>query len=144
MTLEDAIQHCHESIKRMKGDGTCSECIAEHEQLAKWLEELNEYHMVQVGKEICYLTKVSDGFELVTATITSIRIGKKGITATTNVFKNSLDIKDIISNTRFLHNSPHMILIQDFFFDAYGLKEKAQRWIANRGWEHQEIRPISI
>lgn len=144
MTLEGAIQHCHESIKRMKGDGTCSECIAEHEQLAKWLEELNEYHMVQVGKEICYLTKVSDGFELVTATITSIRIGKKGITATTNVFKNSLDIKDIISNTRFLHNSPHMILIQDFFFDAYGLKEKAQRWIANRGWEHQEIRPISI
>lgn len=136
MTLEGAIQHCHESIKRMKGDGTCSECIAEHEQLAKWLEELNEYHMVQVGKEICYLTKVSDGFELVTATITSIRIGKKGITATTNVFKNSLDIKDIISNTRFLHNSPHMILIQDFFFDAYGLKEKAQRWIANRGWEH--------
>lgn len=128
----------------MKGDGTCSECIVEHEQLAKWLEELNEYHMVQVGKEICYLTKVSDGFELVTATITSIRIGKKGITATTNVFKNSLDIKDIISNTRFLHNSPHMILIQDFFFDAYGLKEKAQRWIANRGWEHQEIRPISI
>lgn len=144
MTLEGAIQHCHESIKRMKGDGTCSECIAEHEQLAKWLEELNEYHMVQVGKEICYLTKVSDGFELVTATITSIRIGKKGITATTNVFKNSLDIKDIISNTRFLHNSPHMILIQDFFFNAYGLKEKAQRWIANRGWEHQEIRPISI
>lgn len=54
MTLEDAIQHCHESIKRMKGDRTCSECIAEHEQLAKWLEELNEYHMVQVGKEICY------------------------------------------------------------------------------------------
>ena len=76
------------------------------------------------------LTKISDGFELVTAT--------------TNVFKNSLDIKDIISNTRFLHNSPHMILIQVFFFDAYGLKEKAQRWIANRGWEHQEIRPISI
>lgn len=29
MTLEGAIQHCHESIKRMKGDGTCSECIAE-------------------------------------------------------------------------------------------------------------------
>lgn len=64
MTLEGAIQHCHESIKRMKGDGTCSECIAEHEQLAKWLEELNEYHMVQVGKEICYLTKVSDGFKI--------------------------------------------------------------------------------
>lgn len=43
MTLEDAIQHCYESIDRMKCDGTCLECIAEHEQLVKWLEELNEY-----------------------------------------------------------------------------------------------------
>lgn len=144
MTLEDAIQHCHESIERMKGDGTCSECIAEHEQLAKWLEELNEHHMVQVGKEICYLRKICDGFELVTVTITSIRIGKNGITATTSGFKGSLDINDIISNTKILHNTPHMILVQDFFFDAYGLKEKAQRWIENRGWEHQEIRSINI
>ena len=138
MTLEDAIQHCYESIERMKGDGTCSECIAEHEQLVKWLEELNEHHMVQVGKEICYLRKINDGFELATAAITSVRIGKNGVTATTNKFKGTLDVSEIVSNTRILHKTPHMILVQEFFFDAYDLKEKAQRWIENRGWEYQE------
>ena len=126
MTLEDAIQHCYESIDRMKGDGTCLECIAEHEQLVKWLEELNEHHMIQVGKEI------------VTAAITSVRIGKNGITATTNKFKGTLDVNEIISNTKILYKTPRMILVQEFFFDAYGLKEKAQRWIENRGWEYQE------
>lgn len=138
MTLEDAIQHCYESINCMKGDGTCLECIAEHEQLVKWLEELNEHHMIQVGKEICYLRKTNDGFELVTAAITSVRIGKNGITATTNKFKGTLDVNEIISNTRILYKTPRMILVQEFFFDAYGLKEKAQRWIENRGWEYQE------
>lgn len=138
MTLEDAIQHCYESIERMKDDGTCSECIAEHEQLVKWLEELNEHHMVQVGKEIRYLRKINDGFELATAAITSVRIGKNGVTATTNKFKGTLDVSEIVSNTRILHKTPHMILVQEFFFDAYGLKEKAQRWIKNRGWKYQE------
>lgn len=138
MTLEDAIQHCYESIDHMKCNGTCLECIAEHEQLVKWLEELNEYHMIQVGKEICYLRKTNNGFELVTAAITSVRIRKNGITATTNKFKGTLDVNEIISNTRILYKTPRMILVQEFFFDAYDLKEKAQRWIENRGWEYQE------
>lgn len=138
ITLEDAIQHCYESISRMKSDGTCAECISEHEQLAKWLEELNEHHMVQIGKEICYLQKVSDGFELRTTTIISIRIGKNGTKAITSNFRGSIDVDDVISNTRILHNTPRMILVQEFFFDAYGLKEKAQRWVENRGWKQQE------
>ena len=120
MTLEDAIKHCYESIDRMKGDGTCEECIAEHQRLAKWLEEIN------------------DGFELRTTTITSIYIGKKGIRASTNNFTGSLDVNDIISNTRMLYKTPHMILVQELFFNAYDLKERAQRWIENHGWEHQE------
>lgn len=138
MTLEDAIKHCYESIDRMKGDGTCEECIAEHQRLAKWLDELNEHHMIQVGKEICYLQKINDGFELRTTTITSIYIGKKGIRASTNNFTGSLDVNDIISNTRMLYKTPHMILVQELFFNAYDLKERAQRWIENHGWEHQE------
>lgn len=138
MTLEEAIQHCYESIERMKSDGTCTECISEHEQLAKWLEELNEHHMAQVGKEICYLRKCDNGFTLRTAPITSIRIGKTGSKAYTNQFQ-PLDIDEVLSNTRILHSSPRMILVQEPFFDAYGLKEKAQRWVDNRGWEYQEV-----
>jgi len=43
MTINDAIQHCKESIERMKQDGTCKECISEHEQLVRWLEELEVF-----------------------------------------------------------------------------------------------------
>lgn len=35
MTLDEAIRHCRE-----QADKGCDECAAEHEQLAKWLEEL--------------------------------------------------------------------------------------------------------
>ncbi len=138
MTLENAILHCYESIDRMKHNGTCSDCISEHEQLAKWLEELNEYHMIQVGKEICYIRKCEDGFALRTAPITSIRIGKTGAKAYTDQFQ-PLDINEIILNTNILRTTSSMILVQEPFFDAYGLKEKAQKWVENRGWEHQEI-----
>lgn len=139
MELIDAIQHCYESIDRMKTDGTCDECISEHEQLAKWLEELNEHHMMQVGKEVCYIGNCKDGFELRTMKITSIRIGKTTVTAYLEGFGGSLDLEDVLSNTRILRKSPRMILVHEPFFNAYGLKEKAQNWIDNRGWEHQEI-----
>jgi len=43
MSLSDAIQHCKESIERMKQDGTCKECINEHRQLVRWLEELEVF-----------------------------------------------------------------------------------------------------
>ncbi len=55
MTIEEAIQHCREqaekqrqeSVKRlqiglMHAANDCEECAAEHEQLAEWLEELQE------------------------------------------------------------------------------------------------------
>ena len=53
MTIEEAIQHCRETARGLRNrgetlaamgqDGTdCAECAAEHEQLAAWLEELQE------------------------------------------------------------------------------------------------------
>ena len=50
MTLDEAIEHCLEKAKEEKrkllkvGDiYACSKCAEEHEQLAKWLEELKLY-----------------------------------------------------------------------------------------------------
>ena len=51
MTIDEAIRHCRETARGLRNrgetlaamsqDGTdCAECAAEHEQLAKWLEEL--------------------------------------------------------------------------------------------------------
>ena len=49
MTLEEAIQHCkdeahvlfqHSAKHRTGTEDSCYECAKEHEQLAKWLEEL--------------------------------------------------------------------------------------------------------
>lgn len=47
MTLEEAIQHCREVAEERHAEAHysedhvgCDECAAEHEQLAKWLEEL--------------------------------------------------------------------------------------------------------
>lgn len=54
MTIDEAIQHCHETAKRLSNEAyenktlteekayDCNECAFEHEQLAKWLEELKE------------------------------------------------------------------------------------------------------
>ena len=53
MTLDEAIQHCREQARGLRNrgevlaamsqDGTdCALCAAEHEQLAKWLEELQQ------------------------------------------------------------------------------------------------------
>ena len=47
MTLEQAIQHCHEKAKELRAEAVlqahnpeCEECASEHEQLAEWLTEL--------------------------------------------------------------------------------------------------------
>lgn len=52
MTIDEAIQHCKEVAKKERskllkaGDMyICTECAEEHEQLAKWLEELKEYRI---------------------------------------------------------------------------------------------------
>lgn len=54
MTLDEAIQHSKEVAKKERdkllkvGDEyICSECGKEHEQLAKWLEELKEYKQLE-------------------------------------------------------------------------------------------------
>ncbi len=40
MTIDDAIQHCHEVAESLRNSDPCDACAAEHEQLAQWLEEL--------------------------------------------------------------------------------------------------------
>lgn len=40
MSLNEAIIHCKEVVKKLTDDGECSKCIAEHYQLLGWLEEL--------------------------------------------------------------------------------------------------------
>lgn len=41
MTLDEAIQHAKEIAQNEKCNKSCNlECAREHEQLAKWLEEL--------------------------------------------------------------------------------------------------------
>lgn len=55
MTIEEAIRHCREQAGKIRvravecanaydreGAESCHECAAEHEQLAEWLEELQE------------------------------------------------------------------------------------------------------
>lgn len=57
MTIDEAIKHCEELVRDNRDDAkyaienelhdavikTCTKCAEEHEQLAKWLEELKEY-----------------------------------------------------------------------------------------------------
>jgi len=40
MTLDEAIQHCYEDVKKEKACGNKDTCADEHLQLAQWLEEL--------------------------------------------------------------------------------------------------------
>lgn len=42
MSLDEAIQHCHEAAARMRMTDPCSTCADEHNQLACWLEELKQ------------------------------------------------------------------------------------------------------
>ncbi len=40
MTIDDAIQHCYEVAESLRKSDPCDACAAEHERLARWLEEL--------------------------------------------------------------------------------------------------------
>lgn len=53
LTLDEAIKHCHEKARELRGlpfkeemeiedIADCEECAEEHEQLAGWLTELKE------------------------------------------------------------------------------------------------------
>lgn len=42
MTLEEAINHCDEVIKKEQSCG-CFDCASEHQQLKEWLQELKQY-----------------------------------------------------------------------------------------------------
>ena len=61
LTLNEAIEHCYEKTD-------CSECGQQHEQLAKWLEELKEYKDLEeqglllrlhckIGRKVFYVQK---------------------------------------------------------------------------------------
>lgn len=61
MTIDEAIKHCKELVRDNREDAkyaienelhdavikTCTKCAEEHEQLAKWLEELKEYKQLE-------------------------------------------------------------------------------------------------
>ena len=40
MTIEEAIRHCYEVAESLRKSNPCDTCAEEHEQLARWLEEL--------------------------------------------------------------------------------------------------------
>ena len=40
LSLDEAIQHCYESAKKLRDIDPCDTCAFEHEQLAHWFEEL--------------------------------------------------------------------------------------------------------
>ena len=45
MTLEEAIEHCEERAK------ICDECGKEHDQLAEWLKEVQQYRKIGTVEE---------------------------------------------------------------------------------------------
>ncbi len=60
MTIDEAIVHAREVASRMFDDRVhCIKCAEEHEQLAKWLEELKQYRAIgkvstcQNAVEVC-------------------------------------------------------------------------------------------
>lgn len=46
MSLDEAIIHCKEVVKKLIYNGECSKCIAEHYQLLNWLEELKSFREI--------------------------------------------------------------------------------------------------
>ena len=68
MTLDEAIQHCKEVANEEKSkllkvgeEYVCSKCADEHEQLAKWLEELKEYKDLKENGQLVKLPcKIGD------------------------------------------------------------------------------------
>lgn len=43
LSLREAISHAREASLRLSTDTDCVECSKEHDQLARWLEELQKY-----------------------------------------------------------------------------------------------------
>ncbi len=50
MTIDEAITHAREVAEKTKKQG-CELCAQEHEQLAKWLEELKRYRTIGTPEE---------------------------------------------------------------------------------------------
>lgn len=57
MTLDEAIAHAREVAEDKRAD--CIACAEEHEQLAKWLEELRLYRVIGTPERI--LARFNDG-----------------------------------------------------------------------------------
>lgn len=52
MTIDEAIVHAREVASRMFDDRVhCIKCAEEHEQLAEWLEELQQYRAIDTPEE---------------------------------------------------------------------------------------------
>ena len=47
MTLDEAIKHAREKANEQKCQ-SCKKCAEEHEQLARWLEELKKYRDMNI------------------------------------------------------------------------------------------------
>ena len=95
---------------------------------------------VKPGDTILYIQKYRPAdseewqFRLVEATVTSVRIGKTATKAYSKRFR-PLDVEELESNTKMF--APGIILVQEPFLDVGNLREQAERWIENCGWEHQ-------
>lgn len=52
MTIDEAIKHCKDIIKR---NNDCKECIEQHAELLTWLEELKELRKFKTSilKVVC-------------------------------------------------------------------------------------------
>ncbi len=62
-TLEQAIQHSTEAAERMRKGDPCSQCAAEHEQLAGWLRELWQIRKAQSEGRIAIIPQAPKGFQ---------------------------------------------------------------------------------
>ena len=95
---------------------------------------------VKPGDIILYIQKYKKAgdedwqFRLIEAKITAVRIGKTATKAHSKRFR-PLDVEELESNTKMF--TPGVILVQEPFLDVGDLRGRAERWIENRGWEHQ-------
>lgn len=95
---------------------------------------------VKPGDTILYIQKCKKAgdedwqFRLIEAKVTAVRIGKTVTKAYSKRFR-PLDVEELESNTKMF--TPGVILVQEPFLDVGDLRERAERWIENRGWEYQ-------
>ena len=67
LTLQQAIEHCEQKSEELRKDADCIECANEHEQLAEWLRELQDYRnaknsvqKITTTQYKCNLVKIID------------------------------------------------------------------------------------